>query len=72
MFLTHFKYLLRQTIREGRSEDANDFYDMLQLLLLRDENLLFVTDERVFRQYYAGSHDHRVVPWSGFKASALL
>jgi hypothetical protein len=71
MFLTHFKHLLVKTIRDQRREDSNDFYDMLQLLLLRDSNLFFVTDDRPFHQYYAGAEHHRVVPWKMFKKSAL-
>lgn len=71
MFLTHFKHLLVKTIRDQRHEDSNDFYDMLQLLLLRDSNLFFVTDDRPFHQYYAGAEHHRVVPWKMFKKSAL-
>ncbi|MBX3305873.1 MAG: hypothetical protein KF751_07440 [Nitrospira sp.] len=71
MVLNHFKHLLVKTIRDQRHEDSNDFYDMLQLLLLRDSNLLFVTDDRPFHQYYAGAEHHRVIPWKMFKKSAL-
>ena len=48
MFLSHFVKLLDRMIRARANDDANDFYDMLQLLLLRDINLLFVTDDRAF------------------------
>lgn len=71
MLLTHFKHLLVKTIRDQRHEDSNDFYDMLQLLLLQDSNRLFVTDDRPFHQYYAGAEHHRVVPWKIFKKSAI-
>ena len=71
MFLTHFKHLLVKTIKDQRHKDSNDFYDMLQLLLLRDSDLLFVTDDRPFHQYYAGAEHHRVIPWKMFKKSAL-
>lgn len=71
MFLAHFKHLLVKTIRDQRHEDSNDFYDMLQLLLLRDSNLLFVTDDRPFHQYYAGAEHHRVIPWRMFKKPAI-
>lgn len=67
MFLTHFKHLLVKTIRDKRHEDSNDFYDILQLLLLRDSNLLFMTDDRPFHQYYVGAEYHRVIPWRMFK-----
>lgn len=29
-------------------DEVNDFYDLLELLLLRDINFLFVTDDRTF------------------------
>jgi hypothetical protein len=69
MFLSHFLKLLIRMIHDGAKDDANDFYDMLQLLLLADTNLLFVTEDRPFFQYYAGAEHHRVVRWKGFKDS---
>lgn len=69
MFLSHFLKLLIRMIRDGAKDDANDFYDMLQLLLLADTNLLFVTEDRPFFQYYVGAEHHRVVRWKGFKDS---
>lgn len=69
MFLSHLLKLLIKTIRDGAKEDANDFYDMLQLILLHDPDLLFVTDDRPFFQYYVGPAHHRVVPWKLFKVS---
>ncbi len=53
----------------GAKNDAIDFYDILQLLLLRDTNLLFVTDDRLFFQYYVSAEHHRVLPWKLFKNS---
>ncbi|MBI3595822.1 MAG: hypothetical protein HY203_01555 [Nitrospirae bacterium] len=70
MFKVHLLKLLQKTINDGRTKYGNDFYDLLQLLLLRDTNLLFVTDDSPFFSYYAGPEHHRVVPWRGFKASA--
>ena len=67
MFLSHFLKLLIRMIHDGAKDDANDFYDMLQLLLLADTNLIFVTEDRPFFQYYAGAEHHRVVRWKGFK-----
>jgi len=67
MFLSHFVRLLDRMIRARAKDDANDFYDMLQLLLLRDTNLLFVTDDRRYFQYHVSADHHRVVPWKGFK-----
>ena len=69
MFLSHFLKLLIRMVGDGANEDPNDFYDMLQLLLLRDENIFFVTDDRPFFQYYVSAEHHRVVPWKGFKSS---
>ena len=70
MFRVHLLKLLGKTINDGRAKYGNDFYDLLQLLLLRDTNLLFVTDDSPFFSYYAGPEQHRVVPWRGFKALA--
>ena len=72
MFLMHFVHLLKKILRDHRKEDANDFYDMLQLILLKDENLLFVSDDRPFHQYYGGPKQHRVVSWKMFQATASL
>ena len=69
MCLSHLLKLVLKAVRDGAKDDANDFYDMLQLLLLRDINLLFVTDDRVYFQYYVNAEHHRVVPWKGFKNS---
>ena len=69
MFLSHFLKLLIRMIHDGAKDDANDFYDMLQLLLFADTNLLFITEDRPFFQYYAGAEHHRVVRWKGFKDS---
>ena len=70
MFEGHLLKLLKRTINDGRAPNGNDFYDMQQLLLLRDPNLLLVTDDRSFFSYYMGSEYHRVVPWKGFQDSA--
>ena len=70
MFEGHLLKLLNRTINDGRAPNGNDFYDMQQLLLLRDPNLLLVTDDRFFFSYYIGPEYHRVVPWKGFQDSA--
>ncbi len=72
MFLMHFVHLLKKILYDHKNEDANDFYDMLQLLTLRDENILFVTDDRPFHQYYGGANNHRVVSWEMFRKTASL
>lgn len=69
MFLSHFLKLLSRMIDDGAKDDANDFYDMLQLLLPADTSPLFVAEDRPFFQYYAGAEHHRVVPWKGLKDS---
>ncbi len=72
MFRFHFSKILEKTLNYQRGEDANDFYDMLQLLLLRDENLIFVTDENLFQDYDGGPQHHRVLPWKEFMQSSTL
>lgn len=69
MFEGHLLKILKKTINDDRAPTGNDFYDMLQLLLLRDPNRLFVTDDRPFFSYYMGAEYHRVVPWKGFQTS---
>jgi len=69
MCLSHLLKLVIKTIQDGAKDDANDFYNMFQLLLLSDTNLLFVNDDRVYFQYYVSADHHRVVPWKGFKDS---
>ena len=69
MFESHLIRLLKRIIDDGRLAYGNDFYDMLQLLLLQNPNLFFVTDDRPFFSYYMGAETHRVVPWKGFKNS---
>ena len=69
MFAIHLRKLMERAVKDGGKIYANDFYDMLQLFLLVNTNLLFVTDDRSFRRYYAGPEHHKVVPWKGFKAS---
>jgi hypothetical protein len=70
MFVSHFVKLLDKMINNGAKDHANDFYDMLQLLLLPDTNLIFVTEDRPFFQYYVGAEHHRVVRWKAFKIAS--
>jgi hypothetical protein len=69
MFAIHLRKLMERAIKGGGKIYANDFYDMLQLFLVVKPNLLFVTDDRAFRRYYAGPRHHKVISWKGFKAS---
>jgi hypothetical protein len=48
LFMAHCMNLVKKTINEGKSVDPNDLYDMLQLILLDDDNTLFVTREKTF------------------------
>lgn len=72
MFEAHLLKLLKRTIDDGRHPQENDFYDMMQLLLLRLPNLLFVSGDRPYFSYYMGADFHKVVPWKEFQASANL
>jgi hypothetical protein len=69
MFEAHLLKVLIRTVNDGRAEYANDFYDMMQLILLHDPELLFVADDRMFFSYYMGAEHNRVVPWKDFKVS---
>jgi hypothetical protein len=70
MCLSHLLKLVIKAVQDGAKDDANDFYDMLQLLLLRDINLFFVTDDRVIFQYYVSAEHHRIAPLEGVQRFA--
>lgn len=67
MFNAHITLVAYKELRQGAAIDPNDLYDALQLLLLRDDNRLFVTNERSFFRYYQNAPAvQRVVPWEAF------
>lgn len=70
LFHTHCVSVARKTINEGRRIDSNDLYDAMQLLCLRDENRLFVTDDRFFHHYEIDPEIQRVIPWKAFRSSS--
>ena len=71
LFQTHCTTLVKRTINESKKVDPNDLYDMLQLVLLRDNNRLFVTSEKSFFQYQLTDPKiDRVLPWEKFRKSA--
>ena len=70
LFQSHCTSIAKKTINEKRKANPNDLYDAMQLLLLNDGNLLFVTDDRFFHYYEIDPHIQRVLPWSAFKRSA--
>jgi hypothetical protein len=69
LFRTHCVNIVKKTINDGRNIEPNDLYDAMQLLSLRDENRLFVTDDRFFYQYEVSPEIQGVIPWSAFKSS---
>jgi hypothetical protein len=70
LFFNHCMTRIRQTIREGKKVDPNDLYDMLQLILLRIKNRLFVTSEKAFYFYKINDPDiQKVVSWDQFRNS---
>jgi len=69
LFHTHCVNIVKKTINDGRNVEPNDLYDAMQLLSLRDENRLFVTDDRFFYQYEVSPEIQRVIPWTAFKSS---
>jgi len=48
LFQTHCMNLVKETVNKGRRVDPNDLYDMLQLMLLEEDNALFVTSDKTF------------------------
>jgi hypothetical protein len=69
LFHTHCVNIVKKTINNRRNIAPNDLYDAMQLLSLRDDNRLFVTDDRFFYQYEVNPEIQRVIPWSQFKSS---
>jgi hypothetical protein len=70
LFQSHCTSIAKKTINQKRKANPNDLYDAMQLLLLNDENLLFVTEDRFFYYYEVDPQIQRVLPWTAFKASA--
>lgn len=67
LFQTHCMHLVKKTINDGRKVDPNDLYDMLQLILLDNDNVLFVTSEKTFFLYQIDHNQRqRVLPWPQF------
>jgi len=46
LFQKHCALVVKKTLNDKKKVDPNDLYDMMQLLLLRNENRLFVTDDK--------------------------
>jgi len=67
LFQKHCALVVKKTLNDKKKVDPNDLYDMMQLLLLRNKNRLFVTDDKSFYLYETDSTVQRIVPWSGFK-----
>ncbi|MEW6068766.1 MAG: hypothetical protein AB1610_10810 [Nitrospirota bacterium] len=64
LFYNHCMTRVRQTIRDGKNVDPHDLYDMLQLILLRDQNRFFVTAEKSFFFYKINDPEsQKVVLW---------
>jgi|CXWL01.1.fsa_nt_gi hypothetical protein len=66
VFKSHITLTAIETLNLGHAIDPNDLYDALQLLMLRDSNRLFVTNENSFFRYQENQTIHRVVAWRGF------
>ncbi len=67
LFQTHCIHLVKKTVNDGRKVDPNDLYDMLQLILLDDDNSLFVTRENIFFLYQIDPNQpQRVLHWDWF------
>lgn len=70
MFKSHITLVAINTLTLGQAVDPNDLYDAIQLLMLRDGNRLFVTNETSFFRYREDETIHRVVEWDGFRSSS--
>lgn len=70
LFFNHCMTRIKSTIRDGKNVDPNDLYDMLQLILLRDRNRIFVTLEKSFFRYNINDPEsQKVISWEQFRTS---
>jgi hypothetical protein len=69
LFHIHCVQIAKTTINDKRNIYANDLYDTMQLLHLRDHSRLFVTEDKFFYRYEMDPQIQRVLPWSAFKTS---
>lgn len=67
VFQAHCTFIAHKAVNLGCKIDANDLYDSLQLLLLRDKNRIFVTDEEGYQKYQGSTDIQRVLRWKDFK-----
>ena len=68
LFFNHCMTRIRLTIRDRKKVDPNDLYDMLQLLLLRDRNRIFVTSDKSFFLYKIDDPEiQKVISWEQFR-----
>lgn len=68
VFHMHCCSRVKKVVNDRKKIDPNDLYDMLQLILLRDENRLFVTNDESFFQYKTVDPTiQRVVYWEQFR-----
>jgi len=70
LFNVHCTALVKKRINSGKAIDPNDLYDMMQLLLLRNPNRIFVTEDRAFYDYQIEPGVQRVLPWTAFRFSS--
>ncbi|HEY4481909.1 MAG TPA: hypothetical protein VI489_03565, partial [Candidatus Brocadiaceae bacterium] len=69
LFQNHCVTVAKETINCGRNIYPNDLYDLMQLILLHNENLLFVTDDKFFYKYQLDAEIQRVLPWVSMRSS---
>ncbi|RJQ55481.1 MAG: hypothetical protein C4526_03530 [Nitrospiraceae bacterium] len=68
LFFNHCMTRIRLTIRDGKKVDPNDLYDMLQLILLRNRNRIFVTSDKSYFLYKINDPEtHKVISWKQFR-----
>ena len=70
LFNVHCNALVKKRINSGKAIDPNDLYDMMQLLLLRNPNRIFVTEDNAFYDYQIEPGVQRVLNWTAFRSSS--
>jgi hypothetical protein len=67
LFYCHCFSRVKKVVNENMKIDPNDLYDMLQLILLWENNLLFVTSDKSFFNYQIDDPQiQRVLLWKRF------
>ena len=69
LFHIHAVSRVKKIVNDKKNIDPNDLYDMLQLIMLGEENRLFITNEKAFFYKVDNRLIGRIIPWKLFRKS---